>query len=104
MSANRKPSWVARHGSASIFVDGEVQNLLMLADSRAAHDSALKERRFLSGSVGMALVSPDHPVLGIPIELRLGPVCVSDLKRKSESDPLVEPLVHTDNPRLAPST
>lgn len=78
----------------------EVHDLLAIGDAASAQDWALKERRLLASSVGLALVSKER-VLGVPVELRLGPACVTDLKRRFASESLAEPLVHADNPRLA---
>lgn len=79
----------------------EVHDLLAMGDAASAQDWALQERRLLTSSVGLALVSPDEHVLGVPVDLRVGPACMLDLKRRFASEPLAEPLVHTDNPRLA---
>ena len=88
---------------ARIAKQTEVQDLLLMGDVNGAQQWALKQRSFLPGSVGLALVATDdaRSVLGTPVELRLGPVCVTDLERKTKGELLVEPLIHTDNPALA---
>lgn len=80
---------------------GEAQDILIIHDIAAAQEWAERQQRYLPHNIGLALVDPDGKVLGTPVELRLGPSCVVDLRKKSSRQSLAEPLVHRDNPRLA---
>lgn len=79
----------------------EVRDILVIQDAAAAQGWAERQRHYLPHNIGLALVGPDGRVLGTPVELRLGPSCVADLHKKLAHQPLAEPLVHRDNPRLA---
>lgn len=79
----------------------EIKDLLVLGDYDAAQEWAQKQRAYLPFAVGFALVDGEERVLGEPVELRLGPACLADLKQRLAYQPLREPLVHRDNPRLA---
>ena len=79
----------------------ELQDLLTIGDSAVAEEWAKKHRGYLPNNVGLALVSTDSGVLGTPPELRVGPACLVDLGKILSLQPLMEPLVHRDNPQLA---
>lgn len=79
----------------------EARDILLMNDVTTAQDWAKRQQRYLPHNIGLALVGLDGQVLGTPVELRLGPSCVADLHKKLSHQPLAEPLVHRDNPRLA---
>ena len=79
----------------------EAQNILTMNDVTAAQEWAQRQQHYLPHNIGLALAGLDGQVLGIPVELRLGPSCVADLHKKNLHQSLTEPLVHRDNPRLA---
>lgn len=79
----------------------EAQDILLMNDVTAAQDWAKRQQPYLPHNIGLALIGLDGQVLGTPVELRLGPSCVTDLRKKISYQSLAEPLVHRDNPRLA---
>lgn len=79
----------------------EGQDILLMNDVTAAQDWAKRQQDYLPHNIGLALISLDGQVLGTPVDLRLGPSCVTDLHKKISHQSLAEPLVHRDNLRLA---
>lgn len=78
-----------------------VRDILSIDDATAAQDWAITQRNYLPNSIGTALINVKKQVMGLPVELHLGPACVSDLNKKLTSQSNAEVLVHRDNPQLA---
>lgn len=57
---------------------------------------ALESRRFLTDSLGVALIQADGTIGGDPARLRMGPQCVHDLQRALAGEDLPRPLLHQD--------
>lgn len=78
----------------------EVQDLLLLSSEDAAHAWAVSTQHYLPNSVGLALLTPEHTVLGVPVELRIGAQCQTDLHDRFAGLPVQQPAVHTSNPEF----
>lgn len=74
---------------------------LLFIDSNAAHKWAVNMRKYLPQSIGIALLTNHGEVLGDPVTLRLGPQCLTDLRRLSQGEVIEQPLIHQHIPGLS---
>ena len=78
-----------------------VRDMLLIDDETVAQDWAITQRDYLPNSIGMALIGSKKKVMGLPVELHLGPACISDLNKQFSNELNTAILVHRDNPKLA---
>lgn len=78
----------------------EVQDMLLMSAEDLAHEWAANTRHYLPSSVGLALLTPEHTILGVPVDLRVGERCLADLRDRFAGVPVPQPPVHQANPKL----
>lgn len=78
----------------------DVHNLVFSEDRDAASLWASEHRAMMPDAVGLALTNSKGEVFGNPPELRVGPLCVADLKMIAHQHKILMPPFHNDNPDL----
>lgn len=86
---------------ANIASEPNTKDHLSFADKRNAHKWALRMRKYIPQSIGIALLTRDGTILGDPVSLRLGPQCLTDITRLSDGEEIENPPIHRAIPELS---
>jgi diguanylate cyclase (GGDEF)-like protein len=81
-----------------VAVQPTTQDILEYKDVTSAQAWALQMRRFVPQAMGVALLTDNGTILGVPAEQPLSPQSLTDLAKLSQKESVSQPPVHRSSP------